>query len=96
MADRKQDIEHLSIKLPGGLKERLQKLGKLKQRTTHWLMKEAIEHYLAEEEVQEKLKQKTVNRWKEAEQDQVVANADVIAWLETWGNTEEQARPECR
>ena len=96
MASNKQDIDHLSIKLPGGLKERLQKLGKLKQRTAHWLMKEAIEHYLDEEEVQEKLKQKTVKRWKEAEQEQVVPNMEVIAWLETWGETPDKARPECK
>ncbi len=96
MASRKDDIVLVSVKLPSEIKSRLNKLGELKQRSPHWLMKEAIEHYLNEEELAEKIKKKTLSRWKEAEKDQVVANADVIAWLETWGNTEEQARPECR
>ena len=96
MADRKNEIDLVSVKLLGGTKDRLQKLGKLKQRSPHWLMKDAIEQYLSEEEQQEKLKRKTVNRWKEAEQGQVVPNVEVIAWLETWGSAVEQERPACR
>ena len=96
MANRKNDIEPVSIKLPATLKTRLQKLGKLKQRSAHWLMKDAIEHYLDEEEQIEKLKHQTTKRWAEAEQEQVVENISVIAWLETWGSEQEQERPACR
>jgi predicted transcriptional regulator len=96
MDHRKNEIEHVSIKLPVKLKTRLQKLGKLKQRSAHWLMKEAIEHYLDTEEELEKLKQKTLSRWQEAEKGQVVANNEVISWLNTWGTEQEQERPECK
>lgn len=96
MENRKNEIEHVSIKLPVKLKTRLQKLGKLKQRSAHWLMKEAIEHYLDEEEGLEKLKQVTLNRWKEAERNQVVANSEVISWLNTWGTEQEKERPKCK
>ena len=96
MEHRKNEIENVSIKLPVKLKTRLQKLGKLKERSPHWLMKEAIEHYLDEEEQAEKLKHQTTKRWAEAEQAQVVENAHVIAWLESWGTEQEQERPECK
>ena len=96
MAKRKLDLKPMSIKLPTQLKTRLNKLGKLKQRTPHWLMKEAIENYLNEEEQTEKLKQETIGRWQEAEQEQFVENNRIISWLETWGKDKEQGRPECR
>ena len=96
MEHRKNEIEHVSIKLPVKLKTRLQKLGKLKERSPHWLMKEAIEHYLDAEEEQEKLKHQTTKRWAEAEHNQVIANSKVISWLNTWGTEQEQERPECK
>lgn len=96
MENRKNEIEHVSIKLPVKLKARLQKLGKLKQRSAHWLMKDAIEHYLDEEEELEKLKQTTLSRWQEAEEEQTIANDKVISWLNTWGTEQEQDRPKCK
>ena len=42
-----------SVKLETELKERVQKLALARKRTSHWLMKEAIEQYVAREEVRE-------------------------------------------
>ena len=44
------------VKLEPAVKSRLEELGKLKQRSMHWLMKEAISQYLEHEEATEKLK----------------------------------------
>jgi predicted transcriptional regulator len=82
-----------TVKLEPDLRERLQKLGRLKDRTAHWLMKEAIARYVAEEEGVEQLKQETISRWQEAESGKVVSNAAVMTWLETWGTDEEMGRP---
>ena len=81
------------VKLDADIKERLDRLGELKHRSTHWLMKEAIVRYLTEEEYQEQLKQETLARWKEAEQGKIVSHQAVSDWLDTWGSDTESGRP---
>ena len=46
-----------SIKLPGELRDRLQHLAKVRQRTPHALMIQALETYVAREEQRESLRQ---------------------------------------
>ena len=88
-------IHPTGVKLEMAIKSRLKKLGKLKHRTMHWLMKEAISQYIENEEQIEKLKQETLKRWKEAEQNKVVSNPSMMAWLDTWGTDHEAGRPPC-
>lgn len=38
------------VKLDSNIKDRLDHLGKIKQRSVHWLMKEAINQYLERED----------------------------------------------
>ena len=83
------------VKLEPGVKKRLDRLGKLKQRTPHWLMKEAIIRYIEEEEYAEKLKQETVSRWQEAETGKTVSHKAMLKWLESWGTEHESGRPPC-
>jgi len=89
-------IKPTGIKLDPAAKSRLRKLSELKCRTMHWLMKEAVLRYIAQEEQAEKLKQETLTRWhQEAEQNRVVNNRSVMAWLDTWGTDHETERPPC-
>lgn len=83
----------VAVKLDPEIKIRLKKLSDLKHRTPHWLMKEAIERYLEQEEYAEKLKQETIARWEEAQMGKVVSNEAVMAWLDTWGTDDEKGRP---
>lgn len=84
-----------AVKLDTDVISRLEHLGKLKKRTSHWLMKEAISRYLEQEEYAEQLKQETLARWKEVQQGKVVSNKTVMTWLDTWGTDEETGRPPC-
>src|SRR3972149_2771771 len=85
------------VKLERTIKSRLKNLSKLRQRTVHWLMKDAISQYLEHQEQTEKLKQETLARWQqEAEQNKVVSNKSVIKWLDTWGADHEIKRPLCK
>jgi len=88
-------IHPTGVKLEPRIKSRLKKLGKLKDRTMHWLMKEAILQYVEHEEQAENLKQETLTRWKEVEQNRVVDNEAMMAWLDTWGTDKETGRPSC-
>jgi predicted transcriptional regulator len=73
------------VKLPSKVKDRLDQLGKLKHRSTHWLMKEAIVRYLEQEEYNERLKEETLSRWQEVENGKVLDHSVVSKWLDTWG-----------
>ena len=53
----------MGVKLDEDVRERLKVLGNIKERTPHWLMKKAIEEYLAKEEVNEREKQEDMLRW---------------------------------
>ncbi len=91
----KKSLHPTGVKLEPSIKLRLNKLGESKQRSIHWLMKEAINQYLAHEEQAEQLKQETLTRWQEAEQNKVVSNESVMAWLDTWETDSEVERPKC-
>lgn len=52
------------IKLDEETKARLKRLGKLKDRTPHWLMKQAISEFLDREESYEREKLEDQERWK--------------------------------
>lgn len=88
-------ISPTGVKLEPKIKARLKNLAKARHRTIHWLLKDAILQYLAYEEQAEKLKQETLSRWQEAEQNKVVSNEAVIAWLDSWGTEHETGRPRC-
>src|SRR3990167_7004414 len=83
------------VKLDSDTKDRLERLGLVKHRSVHWLMKEAIERYIEQEEYNEQLNQETLTRWKEAEQGKVVSHHAVTKWLDTWGTDEESDKPPC-
>jgi predicted transcriptional regulator len=83
------------VKIDPLIRDRLEKLSALKHRSIHWLMKEAILYYLAQEEYKEQLKQETLLRWQEAEQNRIVSHEVVIEWLDTWGADEKKSRPPC-
>lgn len=53
----------IGVKLDEETRERLKKLGEHKQRSTHWLMKEAIYRYLEAEERYEREKSEDMARW---------------------------------
>ena len=53
-------VSAIAIKLEDDVKQRIQQLGEIKDRSSHWLMKRAILEYLEKEEKfeQEKLEDK--------------------------------------
>ena len=83
------------VKLDSDIRDRLERLSEIKHRSPHWLMKEAITHYLEKEEYNEQLNRETLARWQEAEQGKVVSHQAISKWLDTWGTDEESDRPPC-
>ena len=75
-----------SVKLDNEIRARVQQLAEIRDRSTHWIMREAIQQYVEREEKQEAFRRDTLNAWKEYQETGLYATGDeVIAWLETWG-----------
>ena len=52
-----------SIKLDDDLANRVRRLAGLRQRSPHWLMREAIRQYVAREEARESFRQEALASW---------------------------------
>ena len=72
----------VGVKLDAQTRHRLKKLGKAKDRSTHWLMKEAIERYLEREEQYEREKAEDNARWERyLETGSAIDSQEMTAWL---------------
>jgi predicted transcriptional regulator len=82
------------VKLDETLHTRLKALSAVKERTPHWLMKAAIEEYVAREEAYEQEKSEDMERWQRYKlTGHAISNEAVDAWLESWGSESELPCP---
>ena len=73
----------LGVKVDEALQERLKMMAELKDRSTHWIIKQAIEQYLAREEALERDRREDRERWEQyALAGHSVSNAAATAWLD--------------
>jgi len=85
-----------SIKLDEELTTRVRHLAGLRQRSPHWIMREAIRQYVEREEKRQAFRQDAINAWKEYQETGLhVTGDEVIAWLDSWGEENEKAPPLC-
>ncbi|MDR1920462.1 MAG: ribbon-helix-helix protein, CopG family [Candidatus Adiutrix sp.] len=55
----------ISVKLDISARARLDDLAAARRRSVHWLMREAVEQYIAREEKREEIKRAAVRAWEE-------------------------------
>ncbi len=85
-----------SLKLDPKIKKRVQRLATSRQRSAHWLMREAIEQYVAREERRERLRQEATAAWEEYLADGLhVTSSEADAWLARLEAGEDVKPPEC-
>ena len=53
-----------SVKIDEELKGRIQHLAETRQRSAHWIMREAIREYVEREEARESFRQEALTSWK--------------------------------
>lgn len=85
-----------SLKIDDELKARIHELARLRRRSAHWIMHEAIAQYVEREEARESFKQEAVASWTAyQETGQHLTGEEVRAWLTTWGSEAETDLPPC-
>jgi predicted transcriptional regulator len=71
-----------SLKLDAEIKTRLQQLAQARRRSSHWLMREAIEQYVEREERRQQVRQDALAAWAEYQATgQHVTAEEADAWL---------------
>lgn len=85
-----------SVKLDDDLKSRIQHLAEARNRSAHWIMREAIRDYVEREEAREDFKQEAMASWTVyQETGRHLTGQEVRNWLNTWGTDEEKEIPQC-
>lgn len=86
----------MSVKLDSDIRTRIERLADARQRSTHWMMREAISQYVEREEKQQSFRQDTINAWQEYQETGLHATAaEVELWLASWGTENELPAPQC-
>lgn len=85
-----------SIKIDEALKSRIRKLAYSRQRSPHWIMREAIQEYVDREEARESFKQEALLSWQRyQETGRHITGQEARDWLNTWGTEDEEEPPSC-
>jgi len=85
-----------SIKIDDDLKGRIQHLAETRQRSAHWIMREALKQYVEREEARESFKQEAMASWAAyQETGKHLTGNEVRSWLGTWGTDGETDAPKC-
>lgn len=86
----------VSVKLDPDLRARIENLAKARQRSAHWVMREAISGYVDREEKREAFRQDAFKAWEAFQETGLHASAaEVDTWLASWGTEQELPAPPC-
>ena len=85
-----------SVKIDDELKGRVQALARVRDRSPHWVMREAIRQYVDREEARESFHQEAVDSWKDYQETGLhLTGEEVARWLGSWGKADEPDLPDC-
>lgn len=89
-------VRPVAIKIDADIKERVKRLADARQRTPHWLMREAIRQYVEREEKREAFRQDAINAWNEYQATGLhVTMPEADAWLAKLEAGKDAEPPEC-
>ena len=86
----------VTIKIDNDIKARVKRLAHARQRTAHWLMREAINQYVEREEKRESFRQDTLKAWDDYRTNGLHATAEEAdAWMARLEEGTDGEPPEC-
>jgi predicted transcriptional regulator len=85
-----------SVKLDDETKRRIQELAKIRRRSPHWLLREAVEQYVEREERREQFRRSALAAWADYQATGLHVTADEAdAWLARLEAGEDAEPPPC-
>lgn len=89
-------IHPVAVKLDPDVRARIKELAKARDRSTHWMMREAIAQYVDREEKRESFRQNGMRAWAEYQETGLHLTADEAdAWLAKLEAGQGEDPPEC-
>ena len=89
-------IRPVAVKLDQDIRDRLKRLADAKDRSTHWMLREAVAQFVDREEKREAFRQAGLQAWAEYQATgQHVTHDEADAWLAKLEAGEEAVVPEC-
>ncbi len=86
----------ISVRIDEDLKNRVQHIADIRNRSAHWIMREAIQDYVEREEAKERFKREALASWTAyKETGQHLTGKEVQEWLSQWGTDNETTIPQC-
>jgi predicted transcriptional regulator len=84
----------IAIELDENTMSRFQRLVESEGRSLHGLLKQALERYLEEQEVEDRAREETLERWQRyLKTGEHIDNETVDTWLASWGSDGETRCP---
>ena len=89
-------VRPVAVKLDQETRERLKRLADVRDRSTHWMLREAVSQFLFREEAREAFRQAGLAAWLEYQTTgQHVTHEEADAWLAKLEAGEETDMPQC-
>ena len=89
-------VRPVAIKIDEDIKARVKRLADARQRTPHWLMREAITQYVDREEKREAFRQDTLRSWEAFRSNGLhVTAGEADAWMAQLEQGNDVEPPEC-
>ncbi|MCL2297466.1 MAG: ribbon-helix-helix protein, CopG family [Proteobacteria bacterium] len=86
----------VSVKLDDGIRDRIRNLAEARQRSTHWVMREAIQQYVEREEKREAFRLATLAAWQEYQETGLhVTGEEADRWLAKLAEGQDVEPPPC-
>lgn len=90
-------VRPVAVKLDQDTRDRMKRLAEARHRTTHWMMREAIQQYVEREEKRETFRQDGIRAWNDFQATGLhVTQEEADAWLAKLETGEDVEPPECR
>lgn len=86
----------VSVKLDSNDRERLNKIASMRKRTSHYLMKEAIQTYISHEEARLDFKRETDEAWQHYQETGLhITQDELFTWMDSMFTPNELTPPVC-
>jgi predicted transcriptional regulator len=86
----------VAVKLDADVHSRVKALADVRDRSPHWMMREAITQYVEREEKRETFRQDGIRAWDAYQETGLhVSHAEADAWLAQLAAGDDQEPPEC-